>query len=104
MLSILPSGACILRLPLLPRLLLARSRLQGSALAEYGVDPTQYIIGCKYIESLTALAGNARSREVFFPLQTDIAGALTAVNDVSPAAGGSGGGGSTLARVVGATA
>lgn len=83
-------------------------RIIGSALAEYGVDPTQYIIGCKYIESLTALAGNARSREVFFPLQTDIAGALTAVNDVSPAAGGAatgvGGSGSTLARVVGATA
>lgn len=43
----------------------------ASALAEYGVDPTRYIIGVKYIEALTAMAGNARQREVYFPLQTD---------------------------------
>lgn len=56
-------------------------RIIGGVLSEYGVDPTQYIIGCKYIESLTALAGNAKHRDVYFPLQTDIAGALTAVSD-----------------------
>lgn len=60
-------------------------RIIASALQEYGVDPTQYIIGMKYIESLSSMACNAGGREIYFPLTTDIAGALSSVSETARA-------------------
>jgi regulator of protease activity HflC (stomatin/prohibitin superfamily) len=53
-------------------------RVIAGALQEYGVDPTAYMVGLKYIDSMTALASNASSREIYFPLETDVSGALGA--------------------------
>ena len=38
-------------------------------------DPTQYLIGVKYIKMLSALAGGTSSVEVYIPLQMDVGGA-----------------------------
>ena len=38
-------------------------------------DPTQYLIGVKYIKMLSALAGGNSSVEVYIPLQMDVGGA-----------------------------
>lgn len=38
-------------------------------------DPTQYLIGIKYIKMLTALANNNAPVEVYIPLQMDVGGA-----------------------------
>jgi regulator of protease activity HflC (stomatin/prohibitin superfamily) len=58
-------------------------RIVAAALQEYGVDPTQYIIGMKYIDAITSMACSAANRLIYFPLQTDIAGALSAVSGPS---------------------
>lgn len=54
-------------------------RTIGGSLAECGVEPTSYAVALKYIDALVSLAGSARWREVFFPLTTDVSGALAAV-------------------------
>ncbi|RYG50056.1 SPFH/Band 7/PHB domain protein, partial [archaeon] len=55
-------------------------RIIAAALHEYGIDATQYHIGMKYIDMLANLAMTASSRQVYFPLQTDVAGALSVVS------------------------
>jgi len=67
-------------------------RLIAAVLTEFGVDPTQYIIGMKYIDALAQLACSAASREVYFPFESDIAGALSAVTSATAAAPPSGAG------------
>lgn len=70
-------------------------RIIASALQEFGVDPTAYMMGLKYIDSLTSLASNAGSREVYFPMETDISGALAtsmAAHTPSPGVASSGAG------------
>lgn len=54
-------------------------RIIGGALSEFGVDPTQYVIATKYIDSLTASACSAGSRDVYFPLEQNVSGALSAL-------------------------
>lgn len=68
------------------RKLLARAeadaiRIIAAALQEFGVDPTGYIIGMKYIDALTSLACSAGKREIYFPLQTDVSGALGSIGE-----------------------
>jgi regulator of protease activity HflC (stomatin/prohibitin superfamily) len=46
------------------------------SLDEFGEDSTRFMIGLKYIEAFRALALSAGKREVYFPFQGDIMGAL----------------------------
>lgn len=62
------------------KLLLAKAeaeatKILGKELAEFGVDPTQYLIGLRYIESLQACALGASHRTLLFPLETQLVGA-----------------------------
>jgi len=50
-------------------------RIVGAALKEFKVDTTQYLVGIKYIETLTNIAMGATKRVIYFPYETDIVGA-----------------------------
>jgi len=50
-------------------------RIIGTALKEFKIDTTQYLIGIKYIEALTSIALQATKRIVYFPYETDVVGA-----------------------------
>lgn len=52
----------------------------SKALAEYDVNPAQYIVGLKYIQTLAAIAGRASKRTVYFPYETDVVGSLAEVS------------------------
>eukprot|EP00003_Mantamonas_plastica_P014398 TRINITY_DN24_c0_g1_i2.p1 TRINITY_DN24_c0_g1~~TRINITY_DN24_c0_g1_i2.p1 ORF type:complete len:238 (-),score=76.26 TRINITY_DN24_c0_g1_i2:267-980(-) len=51
----------------------------SESLSHYGIDPTQYMVGLKYIETLSNLALRATKRVVYFPFETSISGALKEV-------------------------
>jgi len=50
-------------------------RIMTAALKEFKVDTTQYIVGIKYIETLTNIAVQATKRIIYFPFETDVVGA-----------------------------
>jgi len=50
-------------------------RIVGAALKEFKVDTTQYLVGIKYIDTLTSIALGATKRVIYFPYETDIVGA-----------------------------
>lgn len=54
-------------------------RIVAQALKQYGVNPTQYLIGLKYIQSMYKLAAQSDTRQVYFPLHTDVVGSLAEV-------------------------
>ena len=53
----------------------ASIRVVAEAMKGLCSDPTQYLIGIKYIKMLTALANNNAPVEVYIPLQRDVGGA-----------------------------
>ena len=53
----------------------ASIRVVAEAMKGLCNDPTQYLIGIKYIKMLTALANNNAPVEVYIPLQMDVGGA-----------------------------
>ena len=53
----------------------ASIRVVADAMKGICNDPTQYLIGIKYIKMLTALASNNAPVEVYIPLQMDVGGA-----------------------------
>eukprot|EP00753_Platysulcus_tardus_P008891 PLAT1682.1.p1 GENE.PLAT1682.1~~PLAT1682.1.p1 ORF type:complete len:356 (+),score=176.59 PLAT1682.1:49-1068(+) len=61
------------------RLLVAQAeadalKLLAEELTDLGVEPTSYMIGLKYIETLREVALNASTRVVYFPFETDVVG------------------------------
>lgn len=63
------------------RVLIAKAEAEavtaiGESLAQYGINPTHYLIGLRYLETLRAVSMNAASRRIFVPYETDIAGSL----------------------------
>lgn len=65
-------------------------RIVAGALSEYGVDATEYVLATKYIDSITAMACGSGSREVYFPLETDVTGAMRTVATGGSVAAGAG--------------
>lgn len=51
----------------------------AKTLDEYGIDATQYLIGVKYIEAFSGIARRADVRNIFFPYETGVVGALATV-------------------------
>ena len=45
-------------------------------LAPFGVNPTHYLIGLRYIDTFTQVSKDATQRKVYFPYETDMLGAL----------------------------
>lgn len=56
-------------------------RIVAGALKDFKIDPTDYLIGVKYIETFTQVALHAASRVIYFPFETDLVGALREVED-----------------------
>jgi regulator of protease activity HflC (stomatin/prohibitin superfamily) len=52
----------------------------AKALAEYDVNPAQYMVGLKYIQTLAAIAGRASKRTIYFPYEADVVGSLAEVS------------------------
>ena len=48
----------------------------ASVLQEYGVNPTEYMIGLHYIETFTEIACRADKRTMYFPMETDVVGSV----------------------------
>eukprot|EP01048_Picozoa_sp_COSAG05_P005510 COSAG05_NODE_329_length_11294_cov_59.570076_1_plen_341_part_00 len=44
------------------------------ALADFGLDPSDYMVSLKYIEAFTAIATEAKSRTMLVPIETGITG------------------------------
>lgn len=68
------------------RVIIARAeadaiRIVGETLSDLNIDTTQYMIATKYMETLTAVAGNASERKIFLPLETDIGGATRLIGN-----------------------
>lgn len=51
-------------------------QLISEALQDFDIAPTQYLIGLRYIETLQEIALRASDRVVFFPVETDVVGAI----------------------------
>ncbi len=56
-------------------------RIIGEALKEYNVDATQYLIGLRYIETLTNIVLRASRRIVHLAIDTELYGALNILQD-----------------------
>jgi len=56
-------------------------RLISASLKEFSIDPTHYLIGLRYIETLTTLALNATNRLIYFPFETDVIGSVNELGD-----------------------
>jgi len=56
-------------------------RVVSTSLKEFSLEPTQYLIGLKYIETFTNIALQATKRIVYFPYETDILGAMKEIPD-----------------------
>ena len=52
----------------------------AEALQEFGVNPTSYLVGIKYIEAMTNIACQATSRVLYMPFETDVVGAVAELN------------------------
>ncbi len=50
--------------------------LISTALSEYGVSATDYLVGMHHIEAFTEIAINSKDRTIFFPMESDVVGAL----------------------------
>lgn len=48
----------------------------GSALADFGLDPSDYMCACKYVEAFQGIAAGAKKRTMFVPYETGVVGAL----------------------------
>ncbi|EQC39527.1 hypothetical protein SDRG_02965 [Saprolegnia diclina VS20] len=66
------------------RLLIARA--EGEALSvvkdslkDMAIDTTQYMIAVRYMETLAAIATDAKKCELFMPLETDVVGSISAM-------------------------
>lgn len=51
-------------------------RLIAESLREFDVNPVQYMIGLKYIQTMRSIAGAASKRSVYFPYEADVVGSL----------------------------
>lgn len=49
------------------------------AVRDYGVSASQYIIALRYIDTLHMIASHATSRQIYFPYEADVVGALSQV-------------------------
>ena len=63
------------------KLLLAKAQADavqiiGESLIEFGINPTHYLIGMKYVEAFETAAKSAKHRLVYFPYETDVVGSL----------------------------
>ena len=58
-------------------------RIIGDALKEYKVDATQYLIGLRYIETLTNIVLRASHRTIHMAIDTELYGALSILQDSS---------------------
>jgi len=56
-------------------------KIIGGPLREFNVDPTQYLVGLKYLETFTSLATQAVKRVIYFPYETDVVGSLSELPD-----------------------
>lgn len=55
-------------------------RTVSNVLAPFGVNPVQYLLGLRYIETFTKVAKDASQRKVYFPYETDMLGGLRDIN------------------------
>jgi len=49
----------------------------GDALKDFKIDPTDYLVGTKYMEAFSSIAKGATKRTVYFPFETDVVGAVS---------------------------
>ncbi len=56
-------------------------KIIGEALKEYNVDATQYLIGLRYIETMTNIVLRASRRIVHLTIDTELYGALKILED-----------------------
>ena len=47
------------------------------AVSGFGVNPTQYLIALRYIETFVSIAMHASKRLLYFPFETDVVGSVT---------------------------
>lgn len=52
----------------------------AESLKEFGVNPTQYLVATKYVETFEAIGVNCKNRVVYFPYESDVVGALGALS------------------------
>jgi len=53
----------------------------SESLKEFGVNPTSYLIGLRYIETMTSIATGATSRKIFFPYESQVVGGAGKLSD-----------------------
>ena len=63
------------------RVLIAKAESESitiisNSLKDFKINATQYLIGIKFIETLTSLALNCNSRKFYFPFETSLYGAF----------------------------
>lgn len=51
----------------------------GEALGEFGIDPSDYMVSLKYVETLTRVGSLAKKRTLFMPFETDVTGVAGAM-------------------------
>lgn len=55
-------------------------RVIGDAFKEVGTDPTDYLIGLKYMEAFVGISKGASKRTIYMPIEFDVAGAVADLN------------------------
>jgi len=53
----------------------------NEAVAEFGFDPTQYLLALRYLENFENIAMRANSRKILFPYEMELVGALNVVKE-----------------------
>ncbi|OQR82438.1 hypothetical protein ACHHYP_16049 [Achlya hypogyna] len=66
------------------RLLIARAEAEAlsvvkESLKDMSIDTTQYMIAVRYMETLAAIANDAKKCELFMPIETDVVGSICAM-------------------------
>lgn len=54
--------------------------IMKETLQEFDINPAQYLIAIKYLETLQEIVIKASSRKIYLPLETDVVGALNEIN------------------------
>ena len=52
----------------------------GSALGEFGLDPSDYMCACKYVDAFQGIASGATTRTMYVPYETGVVGAFDRLN------------------------
>ena len=52
----------------------------GSALGEFGLDPSDYMCACKYVDAFQGIASGAKTRTMYVPYETGVVGAFDRLN------------------------